>query len=257
MTSLLQNHPLISMITTLIIVMVCTAFAQWVVRRDRLVFWFRSDEAVDTYISILTVFFGLLLGLVAVDLWNTREEAEKNTTNEANQIRILADLTASLPGSNTVLITALGDYAQGVIKKEWPMMLSKQQREMFVASPELDNVRHAIMDLEPGTVAELAAFEDILGRFGQIVEARQRRILDSERELPAVLRLTLIIGALFMLFCTFFIESKHLHTQSMLAAVAGGYLFLIIYTILILEHPFVGQSAVSFTPYERVLEVLH
>lgn len=253
----LQGLSLTGILLALVGTMVFIGFVQAAILQERFRSWFRSDEAVGNYVQMLTLFYGLLLGLVAVDVWQAQDDAVNNTTNEANQIRIVADLTRSLPGNTSVLITSLGDYTEGVIKKEWPMMLSNQQREMFVASPELDNVRVAIMGLEPLNLAEQATFQEILSRFGQIVEARQRRVLDSERELPNVLRLTLIIGAIFTLFGTFFIESKHLNTQVILAAVSGGYLFLLIYTILVLEHPFVGEWSVSYAPYERVLEVLH
>lgn len=257
MIEFLQKLTLSGMLITLVFVMIATGLAQWLLRRERIISWFRSDEAVVNYVQLLAVFFGLLLGLMAVDLWQKKDDAVKNTTNEANQIRILADLARSLPGDNTVLIRSLGDYTQGIIKKEWPMMLANQQHEMFVASPQLDNVRSAVMEMEPKTAAEQAAFQETLSRYGQIVEARQRRLLDSEREIPSVLRTTLIIGAFFTLLSTFFIESKHLHTQVLLSAVSGGYLFLLIYLILVLEHPFIGQWSVGFTPYERVLEILH
>jgi Protein of unknown function (DUF4239) len=245
------------MLIALGFVMIAAGIVQWLLRRKRINFWFRSDSAVDNYLQMLTVFYGLLLGLAAIDLWQKKDDAVKNTTNEANQIRILADLARSLPGDKTVLIASLADYTQGVIKKEWPMMLANQQREMFVASPELDNVRSAIMEMEPKTSAEQAAFQETVSRYGQIVEARQRRLLDSERELPDVLRMTLIIGTFFTLLTVFFIASKHLHTQVLLAAVSGGYLFLLLYVVLILEHPFIGDWSVRFTPYERVLEILH
>src|SRR5919204_4110251 len=112
------------MLITLIVVMVTTGLVQWLLRRKRIDFWFRSDEAVVNYVQMLTVFYGLLLGLVAVDLWQKKDEAVKNTANEANQIRILADMARSLSDDKTVLIGALGDYSQGIIKKEWPMMLT-------------------------------------------------------------------------------------------------------------------------------------
>jgi hypothetical protein len=257
MVAFLRNLSLTGALIGLVCTIILTALAQRIVRHERLLFWFRSDDAVVNYVQMLTVFYGLLLGMVAVDLWAKQDEAENNATNEANEIRIVSDLARGIPGDRSVLITSLGDYAQGVIKKEWPMMLSHKQQEMFVASPELDNVRNAIMSLEPNSPAEQAAFREILNRYEDMVEARQRRLLDSERELPDLLRVTLIIGAIFTVVCTFFIESKHVHTQSLLAGVSGGYLFLLVYVILILEHPFEGSWRVGYTPYERVLEILH
>lgn len=257
MVNFLENLSLTGVIVALICVMVITPLVQFALRHRHVALWFRSDESVVNYVQMLTVFYGLLLGLVAVELWQRQDDAEKNTVDEANQVRIVSDLAASVPGDKQVVNDALGDYVQGVIKKEWPMMVTEQQREMFAASPELDNVRSAIMQLEPKTEIENAVFQKILDHYGEMVETRQRRLLDSERALPPVLRITLILGAVFTWACTFFIQSQEPHSQFVLTAITGGYLFMLLYLILVLEHPFLGAWHVTALPYERALEILH
>jgi hypothetical protein len=257
MISFLQNLSMTGVLAALAIVMLITPLVHRAVRFKKLRLWVEADEIVVNYVQMMTVFYGLLLGLAAVDLWQKQDEAEKNTVGEANQIRIvLDDLLTSAPGDKEVLRNALADYVQAVLKKEWPMMLDGKQQEMFVASPELDNVRSAIMELEPKTMAEQVTFQEILGHYNEITVARQRRLLDSQRSLPIVLRATLIIGAFFTWFSTFFIPFSHPRSHYLLSSITAGYLFLLLYLILVLEHPFVGAWRVDARPYEHVLEIL-
>lgn len=256
MISFLQGLSLSGVLIALLLVMAITPVVQLAFRHKSVTHWLEADESVVNYVQMLTVFYGLLLGLVAVELWQRQDDAEKNTVNEANQVRILLDLANSVPGDKVVVRDALGDYVQAVVNKEWPMMLDGQQHEMFVASPELDNVRNTIMELRPQAPAEQATFQAILDHYSQIVLMRQRRLLDSEQSLPAVLRVTLIVGALFTWMSTFFISSSRPRSQLMLSSISGGYLFLLLYLILVLEHPFLGVWHVDSVPYERVLEVL-
>ena len=256
MFDILRNLSIFNALVVLAGIMAVTAAVQYLLRRPRFGDWFRSDGAIYNYIQILTVFYGLLLGLVVVQLWQQKDYAEKNTVTEANEIRITAELATLLPGNKSVLMNSLGDYVQGVVKKEWPMMMDGQQREMFNASPELDNVRASISDLEPKSQMDIATFQEILGRYSKIVEARQQRLLDSETHLPNTLLVALMLGAVFVWGCTFFISSEHIHSQSILCAICGGYMFLLVYLIVVLENPFIGSWRVDTTPYERVLDVL-
>jgi hypothetical protein len=217
----------------------------------------RGDGAVANYVQMLTVFYGLLLGLVAIDLWQKQDAAEVNTIVETDRIRILLALAGHLPGDQQAVLNSLGDYAQSVVKKEWPIMLAEKSEELFVASPELDTVRDTIMDLEPKSQVEQAAFQEMISSYDQIVEARQRRLLDSQRHLPPVLWIVLILGAVFTWLGTWLIPSDQKWSQLALSSVTCGYLFLLMYLILVLEHPFLGSWRVDPAGYQRLLEILH
>lgn len=229
-------------------------FVRRVVFRGR---WLSTDESVESYVQILTALYGLLLGFVVVGLWQKQDEAERNTIAEANHIRIIFRALQSLPGDKQAMVDCLGDYTQNVIKKEWPMMLTGQQRELFIASPELDLLWDKIMALKHIAARDQAVYQEVISRYGQIVEARQRRLLDSERNLPVVLRIALIIGALSTWICIWFIRSEKLGAQMIMTALTSVYLFLLIYLVLVLEHPFLGAWRVESTPYQRVLDLLH
>jgi hypothetical protein len=194
MIDFIQQLSISGALLVLAFIMLLTSAFHWTIRDESVA----TDESMVNYAQMITIFYGLLMGLVAVNLWQRMDDAEKNTVTEANQVRIVSDLGRSVTGDKTTLVDALADYVQSVVKKEWPMMLDGQQREMFVASPELDSVRVAIMELDPGSTSEQAAVQEMLNHYEQLLAARQRRLLDSEFSMPAVLRITLIVGAVFI-----------------------------------------------------------
>ena len=258
MLGLLENLSTTGVMITLMLVMVCAPFLELLLRRRMLQRWFKSSDSIVNYVQMLTVFYGLLLGLVAIDLWQKQDAAELNAIAESDQVRILNGLAQYFPSDDAgVVSVALGDYTQGVIKKEWPRMMTGNAGVMFEASPGLDLVRDTVMDLPVTTMKQQALMEDMLASYNTIVEARQQRLLDSERRLPAVLWIVLLLGALFIWFATWFIPSEYLRSQLLLSSITSGYLFLLVYLVIVLEHPFIGAWRVDSSTFQHVLQTFH
>src|SRR5580698_6405313 len=79
----------------------------------------RLESSSETHIQILTALYGLLLGFVTVELWQKQDDAEKNTVDEANQIRILSRTGTSIGRDRKPMIDALTDYTQAILYKDW------------------------------------------------------------------------------------------------------------------------------------------
>ncbi|HVB39735.1 MAG TPA: hypothetical protein VNE83_02460 [Terriglobales bacterium] len=237
--------------------MVCGPMLELMLRRRLLQRWFKSSDSVVNYVQILTVFYGLLLGLVAIDLWQKQEAAELNAVTESNQVRILDGLAQYFPSGAEVIDVALGDYMQEVVKKEWPRMVASEAGMLFSTSPELDLVRATILDVPVATPGQQSIFAQMLASYNAIVAARQRRLLDSERRLPAVLWIVLLLGAVFIWLATWFIPAPHLRSQLLLSSITSGYLFLLVYLVVVLDHPFIGAWRVDASTYQHVLQTFH
>lgn len=217
----------------------------------------RLESSSETHIQILTALYGLLLGFVTVDLWQKQDDAEKNTVDEANQIRILSRTATSIGRDRKPMIDALTDYTQAILYKDWPMMLKGQQEEMFVASPELDVIWEQIALADPTTHAEQGTYQEVVAHFEQMFEARQRRLEDSERGLPDLLRFALVTGGGIIVICLLVLKTEYSTSHTLLAAITSSYLVLLIYLLFVLEHPFTGMWRVTPEPYVKVLESLH
>lgn len=257
MIALLANLNATGVLLVLLGVMVCGPVLELALRRRLLQRWLKSSDSIVNYVQMLTVFYGLLLGLVAIDLWQKQDAAEMNAVAESNQVRVLNGLARYFPRGAGVVSLALGDYVQGVVKKEWPRMLSGDTEVLFGASPELDVVRDTILDLQVATPGQQALFAQMLASYNRIVQFRQQRLLDSARRLPEVLWMVLLLGAVFIWFGTWFIPAKYLRSQLLLSSITSGYLFLLVYLVVVLEHPFLGAWRVDPTTYQHVLQTFH
>ena len=58
-----------------------------------------------------------------------------------------------------------------------------------------------------------------------------------------MLLITLSAGGLFTWLSTFFVPTTRPHSQFLLSSLTSGYLFLLFYLIVVLEHPFLGGLA--------------
>jgi hypothetical protein len=105
MIQFIQNLSALGAATTLAALMLITALIQWGFRHRRI----PTDESMVNYVQMITIFFGLLIGLVVVSLWQRQDDAARNTVAEANQVRIIADLSRSVTGDKVTLEDALGD----------------------------------------------------------------------------------------------------------------------------------------------------
>lgn len=257
MLPFLANLSPAGVLILLLSIMVCGPVLELMLRRRLLQRWFPSSDSISNYVQILTVFYGLLLGLVVVDLWQTHDAAELNVTAESNQVRILNGLAQYFPSGAGVIGVALGDYTQGVVKKEWPRMLSGDTEILFGSSPELDLVRATILDVPVATPGEQTILAQMLTYYNSIVASRQQRLLDSERRLPAVLWTVLLLGAVFIWLATWFIPAPYLRSQLLLSSITSGYLFLLVYLVVVLEHPFIGAWRVDPSAYQHVLQTFH
>lgn len=258
MVTFLENLSTTGVVVVLLVVMVGGPFLELILRRRMLQRWFQSSDSIVNYVQILTVFYGLLLGLVAIDLWQKQDAAELNAIAESNQVRILNGLAQYFPSRDSGVVgVALGDYAQGVIKKDWPQMMTGKVGVMFVASPALDLVRDTILDLPVTTMKQQALMEQMLTSYNRIVQDRQQRLLDSERQLPAVLWIVLLLGAVFIWVATWFIPAQYLRSQLLLSSITSGYLYLLVYLIVVLEHPFIGAWRVDPSSFQHVLQTFH
>ncbi|MGH9467938.1 MAG: hypothetical protein ACRD1Y_11350 [Terriglobales bacterium] len=257
MIALLANLDATGVMLLLLAVLVCGPVLELALRRRLLQRWFQSSDAIVSYLQMLTVFYGLLLGLVVLDLWQKQDLAELNAAAESNQVRVLNDLAQHFSRGAGVVSLALGDYVQGVVKKEWPQMVSGHTEMLFGASPELDLVRATILDLGVTTPGDQVIFAQMLTSYNRIVQDRQQRLLDSARRLPDVLWIVLLLGAGFIWIGSWFIPAQYLRSQLLLSSITSGYLFLLVYLVVVLEHPFLGAWRVDPSAYQHVLQTFH
>ena len=207
-----------------------------------------GNDIVGYVLSCFCVFYGLLLGLIAVTAYQNVAEASANVTREAAALSALYEDVSRYPepfGQN--LRWLLRDYTRYVIKYAWPL-----QREGII--PEEGTIRaeafhDRLLDFQPTTPAEQILHAEALRQLNHFLECRRMRLFSVKSALPASMWYVMILGAFFNIVLCWMFNMK-LVSHLVLGGILAAYLGTMMYLIIDMNQLFRGDVSITAEPFE-------
>jgi len=209
------------------------------------------NDLIGYVLSCFCVFYGLLLGLIAVTAYQNYAEADQNVTREATALSALYEDVSRYPEPfGQDLRWLLRDYTRYVIRYAWPL-----QRQGIV--PQEGTIRaealfDRLLDFQPKTPSEQILHAEALRQLNHFLECRRMRLFSVTNGLPASMWYVMFVGAAFNIILCWMFDTKFM-TQLVLGGILAAYLGMMMYLIIDMNQPFRGE--VSITP--EVFEVLY
>ena len=201
------------------------------------------------------VFYGLSLGLIAVNVFQTYSEVSSITSREATSLAALYRDVSSYPEPERSKLQAhLRDYTQQVINEAWPL----QQRGVVpTAGVELMTKFQADLTVfEPVTEGQKAFHAEALAAYNRFTDARRARVDSVRTALPGVMWLVIILGAAISLTATFFFKVEDARLHGILVALLAAFIGLVIFMVLAFDRPYRGDLGVDSEPYQLIYDQL-
>lgn len=132
----------------------------------------------------------------------------------------------------------------------------KQGETSANAGATADTLRRSLEDFEPGTDSERAVFSQALERVHDLDEAREVRLLNVREGLPPILWIVLVSLGIDTILFTYFVGMKSAWLHACAVAALTGGIALIIFTIVVLDHPFGGDLRLGPDAFELVLQTI-
>jgi hypothetical protein len=194
------------------------------------------------------VFYGLLLGLIAVTAYQNVSDAGENVTREAAALSALYEDISRYPephGQN--LRWLLRDYTRYVINYAWPL-----QREGIV--PEEGTIRaeafhEKLLEFQPRTPAEEIVHAEALRQFNNFLEARRMRLYSVNSSLPPSMWYVMLLGAVLNMAICWLFDMRFI-TQLVLGGILAAYLGVMMHLIFDMNQPFRGDVSITAEPFE-------
>jgi hypothetical protein len=209
------------------------------------------DRTLGHVIGTFGMFFGILLALVAVSVYENYAATRDATVEEAGHIGAFYRATTALPDDVGEPIRELvDDYLVAVIEEDFPM-----QRDGVLPDASLDEV-DAIEDVlhgfEAETLSEQAEYKQALESFDVFIDSRRERIDATALALPTLIWVVIWVGAAVNAVLVGFIsvEGKRLHL--LMAGLLALFIGLVIFVTADMDFPYAGTVAVDAGAYERV-----
>src|SRR5678816_3182333 len=130
----------------------------WIVTRLAETEWARAFKAVSPgLLPVLGVLFALLVGFIAVEVWNTFDKAKTAVSTEANALRAVVLLARNFPEEQSTRIDALiSRHIEVAVQQEWPEM-AHQRATLSPLATHLIEALHDALALTPADDSQRAA----------------------------------------------------------------------------------------------------
>jgi hypothetical protein len=209
------------------------------------------NEVVSYFLGAVVLFYGVMVGLIAVGVWEQFSSTDDRVAQEASQLAALyRDVSAFPEPQRSRLQNDLRAYTRSVIYKSWPL----QRRGIIPTDTNeiLWRVQSNLLAFQPGTFGGLALQSETLHAYNSLVELRRMRQHSIGSGLPAAVWVVVILGAAITLSVACFFETVSFMTHFWMVALTASLLGLIIWLLIVMDHPFLGAVSVGPEPFEQI-----
>lgn len=249
--SLLRLPPAVMLLLIVILFAGVGVGGTWLFRRYvRLGARHPGNEVVGEVFAAVGALYGLLLGFVVFLVWDSFHSAEVNANREGSLARGLYRAIRYYPDSARIapVVQAYDQYVYHVVHHEYPRMeamkpFTKEDRRAF------NNVFKHLETLNDGDTRTDQMFRHL----NELATYRSLRQLDAVSQIPGAIWLALLAGGVLVLVFAMALGGAnprlHLMANGLLSTCIG----LIVYIILMLDHPFTGTVRIEPSDYRQIL----
>ena len=217
----------------------------WVVTRLAVNDRARAFKAVSPgMLPPLGILFALLVGFIAVEVWNNYEKAKVAVATEASALRDMVLLAGTFPEEQKTRIYALVDrHIEVAVNEGWPAM-ARHRMTLSTLATSLIEALHVTLELKPADDSQRIARSEMVKAIDTAADARRQRIVISQSAVGTVKW----AGILLMGLCTL-VAIAMVHSDNRLACAIALTLFatgiaLSLLLIAAYSRPFTGEISV-------------
>src|SRR6516164_4485299 len=191
----------------------------------------------------LGIIFGLLVGFVAVQVWNDFDKAKLAVATEASALRAIVLLAETLPDDQRRQLRALiNRHIEEAVNREWPSMA----HELLTLAPLSTHLVEALqltVSLKPRD--ESTAQREIVAALNRALDARRQRIIISQSEVGPVKWAAILLQGLCTLIAIAIVHSDNRVTCAIAVALFATGIALSSLVIAAYSRPFTGEISVK------------
>jgi phosphate transport system substrate-binding protein len=212
------------------------------------------NELVGSVLSCFCVFYGLLLGLVAVAAYQNLANVENIVGREGAGLSALYRDISTLPEpTRHTAQNLLREYTRAVIEEDWPAQQAGRVRVGM--SNTLAAVQEVLAGFEPQTKGEEVLMAETYRQYNQYVELRTERLMSVGTGIPAVLWYVVIIGAFITIMLVWLFEMRFL-PQVFLGGLLSCFVATMLGLIAAMDHPFRGEVSIDSKSFQLVYDAM-
>jgi hypothetical protein len=199
------------------------------------------------------ILFALIVGFLAVGVWDNVERAEEDVDTEASALRSVVLLSDNLaPDLRDRMRTLVRRQIRNAVNDEWPAM--EEQHASLAAIPvPLSDALELAVALEPRGDGEAVTQRELVVSIQNALDARRQRIIVSEASINALKWAGLLALASLTLFAIAFVHSGNRTTARIAMAMFAAAVAVVITMLAAEDRPFSGHLGIEPDVLEQVM----
>ena len=202
--------------------------------------------------AVVGVIYAVLLGFVAISVWERFSAAESATYAEASPLAVIYRDAESLPQSSA-LRRELRRYVDDVITIGWPAMKSGGTDPAIEV--EAEQLSREVNAVSPRNARETSLQQQMMTELASSLEARDQRIAEGGTGLNSLMWTIVILGGFITVAFTYLFGFKQSSMQTAMIGTLALLIGLVIFLTMSLDYPFRGAIQVQPDAFERVLTI--
>ncbi len=219
------------------------------VRLDRLT---TNNEIAGFKFATVGVIYAVLLAFAVIVVWERFADGETAVIQEAGAAATIYRLTAGPQPEAVAVRNALTNYLELAISQDWPQMADEKESQAVTRA--LDALYAAAITFTGRSSQAPAVQTELFRQLDAVTQARRTRLHLASGIVPGVLWDVLFTGAVLTIAFTFFFGTENLAAQVMMTGILTVIVFMGLFVIVSIDHPFTGPVHIESTPLETVLE---
>jgi hypothetical protein len=210
------------------------------------------NDVISHFTGIIGIFFGILIGLVAVGVWENYNSSQEKVDAESGNALALYRECSGLPFQvSKVIKEDIKIYLNNVVKKEWPQ--SKKGNIPLAALNDFNKIQQDLLLFNPITEKDKIIYKLCLDKFSVLASSRRERVYATQNGLPPIVWAVTIIGCIVLISISWFFDTDtRLHI--IMSLIVGILLSTVIFMIISLDWPFRGSLSIDTGSYKFVLD---
>jgi hypothetical protein len=198
-----------------------------------------ANEMVIAALNSFAVVYGILIGLIAVEVYQNYNSMGDIVSKEAMSLSALYRDVSGFPQPlRAQLEEKLRAYIREVVEVSWP-----QQRRGIAPTGESDRLTDfydQLLSVDPKEKRHELLFAQTLREFNALAESRRARLSNVDAGIPSILWWVVLIGGAFHIVLVWLFDmEKHIHL--ILGGMLSAYIGLVIAFIAVMDRPFRGE----------------
>lgn len=213
-----------------------------------------NNEVAGFKYAVLGVIYAVLLGFAVIVVWENFRDGQSAVMREASALSTIYRLAGGVdPAVSGSIRQAASHYARIVVEEEAPMM-AEGLRISGRATGSLSDLYTAVLAAKPQTLEQSDAYQSLLTALTTLSASRRDRLELGGSTVPQVVWIVLFGGAIINIVFLLFFGTRHIWVQMLMSGMLTAVIFMALFAIVMIDHPFAGSVRVTMEPIQYVLD---